>query len=337
MDTSVDAVLLLGPTACGKSALALQLAPAIPIEIVSIDSAQVYRGMDIGTAKPSADERAHVPHHLIDIRDPAQPYSAAEFLRDATRAICAIRSRGKLALVVGGTMLYARALREGLSKLPSADASVRARIDAQARQHGWPALHARLAMIDPTTAARLPANDSQRIQRALEIFELTGTPMSALLGSTETPPLRLQTIALVPADRAELHRRIEARFDAMLAAGLLDEVRRLMARGDLNPSLPSMRSVGYRQAWQHLTGATTFEQFRAAGIAATRQLAKRQITWLRSMKDVAVLDPFGPHAQSDVESVARRAISMPTAPGSNQSAGPTISARSLSGKAGHRP
>jgi tRNA dimethylallyltransferase len=315
MDTSVDAVLLLGPTACGKSALALQLAQTIPLEIVSIDSAQVYRGMDIGTAKPSADERARVPHHLIDIRDPAQPYSAADFVHDAERAISEIQSRGRLALVVGGTMLYARALREGLSKLPSADASVRARIDAQARAHGWPALHARLAAIDPTTAARLPPNDRQRIQRALEIFELTGAPMSRLTTATETSPLRLQTIALLPAERAELHRHIETRFDAMLAAGFLDEVRALMARGDLDPDLPSMRSVGYRQAWQHLGGATTFEQFRAAGIAATRQLAKRQITWLRSMKDAAVLDPFGPHAQSDVESIARRAIPMPTALG----------------------
>jgi tRNA dimethylallyltransferase len=314
MDTWVDAVLLLGPTACGKSALALQLAQAIPIEVVSIDSAQVYRGMDIGTAKPSTDERARVPHHLIDIRDPAQPYSAADFVRDATRAIGEIHSRGRLALVVGGTMLYARALREGLSKLPSADASVRARIDAQARAHGWPALHARLATIDPTTAARLPPNDRQRIQRALEIFELSGTPMSRLTALTETLPLRLQTIALLPADRAELHRRIETRFDAMLAAGFLDEVRSLMARGDLDPDLPSMRSVGYRQAWQHLRGATTFAQFRAAGIAATRQLAKRQITWLRSMRDVAVLDPFGPHAQSGVESIARCAISMRAAP-----------------------
>jgi len=315
MDTSADALLLLGPTACGKSALALQLAQAIRLEIVSIDSAQVYRGMDIGTAKPSADERAQVPHHLIDIRDPAQPYSAADFVRDATRAISDIGSRGRLPLVVGGTMLYARALREGLSKLPSADASVRARIDAEAREHGWPALHARLAAIDPATAARLPRNDSQRIQRALEIFELTGMPMSRLVASPETSPLRLLTIALLPADRGELHRRIEGRFDAMLAAGFLDEVRTLMARGDLNPDLPSMRSVGYRQGWQHLSGATTFEQFRAAGIAATRQLAKRQITWVRSMKDAEVLDPFGPRAWSAVESIARRARSMRSGPG----------------------
>jgi len=309
-DPSIDAVLLLGPTACGKSALALQLARIIPLEIVSIDSAQVYRGMDIGTAKPGADERARVPHHLIDIRDPSQPYSAADFVRDATRAISEIQSRGKLPLVVGGTMLYARALREGLSNLPSANVRVRSRIDAEARALGWPALHARLAQIDPATAARLPPNDSQRIQRALEIYELTGTPMSALLAPPAPSSLHLQTIALLPADRAELHRRIEARFDAMLAAGFLDEVRMLMARADLNPDLPSMRSVGYRQAWQHQNGETTFAQFRAAGIAATRQLAKRQITWLRSMKDAEVIDPFDVRVAGEIEEIVRRLVSM---------------------------
>lgn len=303
MAASTDAVLLLGPTACGKSALALALAEVLPLEIVSIDSAQVYRSMDIGTAKPGAQERARVPHHLIDLRDPREPYSAADFLRDATRAIGEINARGRLPLVVGGTMLYARALREGLSHLPSADAAVRAKIDAEARALGWRALHARLAQVDPETARRLPPNDSQRIQRALEIYELTGTPMSALLAQP-APPLRLATIALLPADRAELHRRIEARFDAMLAAGFLDEMRALIARGDLNPDLPSMRSVGYRQAWQHLAGAITFAQFRAAAIAATRQLAKRQITWLKSMKDAVVVDPFDSNALARVASVA---------------------------------
>jgi len=309
-DPSIDAVLLLGPTACGKSAIALQLARIIPLEIVSIDSAQVYRGMDIGTAKPGAEERARVPHHLIDIRGPSQPYSAADFVRDATRAISEIKSRDRLPLVVGGTMLYARALREGLSNLPSANARVRSRLDAEARALGWPALHARLAQIDPATAARLPPNDSQRIQRALEIHELTGTPMSALLISPAPSSLHLRTIALLPADRAQLHRRIEARFDAMLAAGFLDEVRMLMARADLNPDLPSMRSVGYRQAWQHLSGATTFAQFRAAGIAATRQLAKRQITWLRSMKDAEVIDPFDARVAGEIEEIVRRLVSM---------------------------
>ncbi|GIL05278.1 MAG: tRNA dimethylallyltransferase [Betaproteobacteria bacterium] len=290
--STVDAILLLGPTACGKSALAMRLAREIALEIVSVDSAQVYRGMDIGTAKPSAAERALVPHHLIDLRDPSEPYSAADFVRDATSAIEQIRARGRLPLVVGGTMLYAKALREGLSALPSADREVRARIEARAREIGWPGLHAELARVDPTAAARLPPNDSQRIQRALEVFELTGVPLSQLQANPQRPLLALATIALIPPDRKELHRRIEHRFDAMLAAGFLDEVRALMARGDLNPDLPSMRSVGYRQVWQHLAQATPFAEFRSAAIAATRQLAKRQITWLRSMKDAVVVDPF---------------------------------------------
>jgi tRNA dimethylallyltransferase len=294
-----DALLLLGPTACGKSALALALAETVPLEIVSIDSAQVYRGMDIGTAKPSAAERARVPHHLLDLRLPEQPYSAAEFVRDATQAIGAIRRRGRLPLVVGGTMLYARALRSGLSQLPPADAAVRARLEAQARESGWPALHARLAQVDPPTAARLPPNDSQRIQRALEVYELTGLPLSQLQGAPQAPRLSLATVALLPADRAELHRRIERRFDAMLAAGFLDEVRALMARG-LDPDLPALRSVGYRQAWRHLRGETGFAQFRAEAIAATRQLAKRQITWLRSMHDAQRIDPLSPQALDEL-------------------------------------
>ncbi|MCU0938068.1 MAG: tRNA (adenosine(37)-N6)-dimethylallyltransferase MiaA [Burkholderiaceae bacterium] len=287
----VDAVLLLGPTACGKSALAMQLAREIPLEIVSIDSAQVYRGMDIGTAKPSSAERAEVPHHLLDLRDPSEPYSAADFVRDAARVIGEINARDKLPLVVGGTMLYAKALREGLSALPAADSEVRARIEARAKERGWPALHAELAQLDPATAARLPPNDSQRIQRALEVIELTGLPLSQLQSAPQKPPLELATIALLPANRAELHRRIEQRFDAMLAAGFIDEVRALMARGDLDRDLPALRSVGYRQAWQHLRGEMTFDEFRAAGIAATRQLAKRQVTWLRSMTDAKAIDP----------------------------------------------
>jgi tRNA dimethylallyltransferase len=302
-----DAVLLLGPTACGKSALAMRLAAQVPLEIVSIDSAQVYRGMDIGTAKPSAAERAAVDHHLIDIREPDEPYSAAEFVRDATAAIEDIRTRGRLPLVVGGTMLYAKALREGLSALPAADPQLRARLDAEARELGWPALHARLAATDPATAARLPVNDSQRIQRALEIHELTGSPMSELIGGNRSQAIASTTIALIPGDRAELHRRIEQRFDAMLAAGLLDEVRVLRARG-LHPDLPSMRSVGYRQALQYLDGKL-FAEFRAAGIAATRQLAKRQITWLRSMPDAVAIDPFAPDAFETVLALAKSARS----------------------------
>ncbi len=311
MDSSeIDAVLLLGPTASGKSALGLALAQAlaneVTLEIVSIDSAQVYRGMDIGTAKPDRAQRAAVPHHLIDIRDPAQPYSAAEFVRDASAAIGA----------VGGTMLYARALRAGLSDLPAADARVRARLAAEAREHGWPALHARLAQHDPATATRLAPNDSQRIGRALEVLELRGVPLSQLLSRPVHAPLAVRTIALLPEDRAQLHRRIADRFEAMLAAGFLDEVRALRARGDLHADLPALRSVGYRQAWAHLAGASSFDEFRARAIAATRQLAKRQITWLRSMPDVITIDPLRscdqrallallrPHVRRDRQSIA---------------------------------
>ena len=305
MADAVDAVLLLGPTASGKSALAMQMAELIPLEIVSVDSAQVYRGMDIGTAKPSAAERATVPHHLIDIRDPADPYSAADFVRDATVAIRDLRKRGKLPLLVGGTMLYAKALREGLSNLPAAAPQVRARIEAEATRLGWPALHARLAQVDCITAARLKPNDGQRIQRALEIYEVTGTPMSDLLGADTPPLLNLTTIALLPADRAQLHRRIAQRFDAMLDAGLLEEVRALRARSDLSPDLPSMRSVGYRQAWTFEEGKCTFDEFRSASIASTRQLAKRQITWLRSMTDAVVVEPLSVAALGELALLLR--------------------------------
>ena len=301
MADTVDAVLLLGPTASGKSDLAMQLAERIPLEIVSVDSAQVYRGMDIGTAKPSATDRAAVPHHLIDIRDPADPYSAADFVRDATVVIRQIRVRGKLPLLVGGTMLYAKALRDGLADLPSADPKLRAQIEAEASELGWPSLHARLAKVDPATAARLKPNDSQRIQRALEVYETAGVPMSELVIPDPTPRLKLPTIALLPPDRASLHARIEKRFNAMLAAGLLDEVRVLHARGDLHPNLPSMRSVGYRQAWRFLDGQCTLEEFRQEAIAATRQLAKRQMTWLRSMPNVTVIEPTLAAALSTVE------------------------------------
>jgi tRNA dimethylallyltransferase len=303
----IDAVLLLGPTACGKSALALQLAQHLPLEIVSIDSAQVYRGLDIGTAKPTAAERAAVAHHLLDIRDPAEPYSAADFVRDATAAIHAIRARGRLPLVVGGTMLYATALREGLSELPRANPALRARLEAEAQATGWPALHARLAQVDPATAARLPPHDKQRIQRALEVWETTGVPLSQLQGAARKPALDLITIALLPTDRAELKRRIEARFDAMLAADLLAEVRALLARGDLNPDLPALRSVGYRQAWDHLAGRSSYEEFRSAALAATRGLAKRQTTWLRAMTDTRLIDPFAPDAAAALAAIVATA------------------------------
>jgi tRNA dimethylallyltransferase len=278
-----EALMLLGPTGSGKSALALEVARHRPVEIISVDSAQVYRGLDIGSAKPSAAERSAVTHHLIDIRDPAERYSAADFVRDARAAIAAVRARGRVPLLVGGTMLYAKALRDGLSALPAADSAIRAAIDTDAQHLGWPALHARLATLDPETAARLAPNDAQRIQRALEVIEVSGQPMSELLTQPTPDRPRLDVVALIPADRAQLHRRLEQRFDAMLACGFIDEVRALKQRGDLTPDLPSMRCVGYRQAWAYLDGHGSHAEFRAAAIAATRQLAKRQLTWLRSL------------------------------------------------------
>jgi tRNA dimethylallyltransferase len=250
--------------------------------------------MDIGTAKPDAVERAAAPHHLIDIIDPAETYSAAQFRADALRLIGEIVARGNVPLLVGGTMLYYKALTQGLNDLPTADADVRATLDADAARDGWPALHARLATVDPQTAARLAPNDSQRIQRALEIFMLTGQPMSTLLAAPRTQhvdaPYRFVPIALEPSDRAVLHARIAARFDAMLARGFIDEVRRLRARGDLDLSMPSMRCVGYRQAWEYLDGATGYDEMRDKGIFATRQLCKRQLTWLRAMPERVVVD-----------------------------------------------
>ena len=279
---------LAGPTAAGKTAAALAIAQALPVEIVSVDSALVYRGMDIGTAKPTAAERAQVPHHLIDLIEPSEAYSAAQFVVDARRLIDDIRARGRLPLLVGGTMLYFKALFDGLDAMPPADAAVRARLDAEAAERGWPAMHAELARIDPATAARLPPGDAQRIQRALEVFHLTGRPISAFHRQRErhanTPPL----LSLEPARRAWLHERIALRFTQMLDAGLVDEVRRLRARGDLHPALPSMRCVGYRQAWEALD-ADDLAALPERGIAATRQLAKRQLTWLRGLAQREVL------------------------------------------------
>jgi len=293
-DTALRVACLLGPTASGKTAAALAFAARHPVEIVSVDSALVYREMDIGTAKPDAVERAAAPHHLIDIIDPAETYSAAQFRADALRLIGEIVARGNVPLLVGGTMLYYKALTQGLNDLPTANADVRATLDADAARDGWPALHARLATVDPQTAARLAPNDSQRIQRALEIFMLTGQPMSTLLAAPRTQhvdaPYRFVPIALEPSDRAVLHARIAARFDAMLARGFIDEVRRLRARGDLDLSMPSMRCVGYRQAWEYLDGATGYDEMRDKGIFATRQLCKRQLTWLRAMPERVVVD-----------------------------------------------
>jgi tRNA dimethylallyltransferase len=305
---TLPVLALAGPTASGKSAAALAVARALRpqqrVEIISVDSALVYRGMDIGTAKPSAAEQAEVPHHLIDLIDPSQAYSAARFVADAKAAMADIRSRGALPLLVGGTMLYLKALRDGLDAMPAADAAVRAELDARAARDGWPALHAELARVDPVTAARLAPLDAQRIQRALEVWQLTGQPLSQWHATaTQDPPatptqgttqallgVDLHLIALEPTSRAWLHERIAQRFDAMLAAGFLQEVRSLRQRQDLHAGLPSMRCVGYRQAWQALEhdatlapGSPGCTAFREAGIAATRQLAKRQLTWLRSM------------------------------------------------------
>jgi tRNA dimethylallyltransferase len=294
------AVLLMGPTASGKSAVALELAARLPVEIVSVDSAQVYRGMDIGTAKPDAASRTRVRHHLLDLIDPDQAYSAARFRSDALAAIAGIRARGRIPLLVGGTMLYFKALREGLSDLPPADAAVRARLDARAAGEGWPALHAELAHLDPATAARLDPADSQRIQRALEVYELSGRPISALRGVRQsTAEARLVSLALVPQDRAELHRRIATRFDAMLAAGLVDELAGLRRRFRLDASMPSMRCVGYRQAWQFIDGDGDRDALRERGVAATRQLARRQLTWLRSL-GMPTLDAYAARVGEDV-------------------------------------
>jgi tRNA dimethylallyltransferase len=282
MNSAPDAVCLMGPTCTGKTALALELAQKFPVEIVSVDSALVYRGMDIGTSKPTAAEQALVPHHLIDICDPADPYSAGRFLRDALACIAAIQSRGRVPLLVGGTMLYFRALTHGLAPLPEADPAVRAALDMVAQSTGWPALHAELAERDPVAASRIQPADAQRIQRALEVLQLTGERMSDLQQQSEPPPVRLARFALVPVTREALYQRINARFDAMVAAGLLDEVRALWARGDLDPDLPSLRAVGYRQLWNHLAGECSFEDAVAAARQATRNLAKRQLTWLRA-------------------------------------------------------
>lgn len=276
------AVLLAGPTCAGKTALALELAERMPVEIVSVDSAQVYRGMDIGTSKPSAAIRDRVPHHLVDICDPAERYSAGRFRRDALALVPAIRSRGRVPLLVGGTMLYFRALLRGIAPLPEADPALRARIDERARRDGWPALHAELAARDLEAAARIRPADGQRIQRALEVLELTGERLSVLQRRLEPAPFPVAAFALLPRDRAQLYARIDQRFNEMMAEGFLDEVRALRSRGDLDPGLPSLRSVGYRQLWTHLEGACGVEEAIAAGQQATRNLAKRQLTWLRS-------------------------------------------------------
>lgn len=294
---TLPAVCLMGPTACGKSSLAFHLVDRLSenglrAEIVSVDSAQVYRGMDIGTAKPSAEERARIPHHLIDLCEPEQPYSAARFAVDARAAIKDVRARGGLPLLVGGTSLYFRALIDGLNQMPSADAELRARLSARGQAEGWPALHAELQQVDPETASRLHPNDRQRIQRALEVHALGGVPLSRLIAEQQRPERGAEFLrfALLPRDRAWLHQRIERRLDAMFDAGLIDEVRRLRQRPGLDEQMPSIRSVGYRQVWSYLAGEGTQAQARQRALEATRQMAKRQITWLRSAHEVCKLE-----------------------------------------------
>lgn len=289
---SVGAVCLAGPTASGKSAVAMAVAACRPVEIISVDSALVYRGMDIGTAKPTAQERALVPHHLIDIIDPADSYSAALFVRDTLRLVKEICGRGRVPLLVGGTMMYFHALRRGLHEMPPADAAVRAAIDLEAEESGWPALHAALARVDPVAADRLDPNDSQRIQRALEVWRVSGRSLSDWHAASRPADLSgaalWPLVSLEPQSRAWLHGRIEQRLNHMVDNGLIQEVSRLRARGDLHPDMPSMRCVGYRQVWQALDAGST-DHFLPAALAATRQLAKRQLTWLRSISDREVI------------------------------------------------
>lgn len=303
------AIFLMGPTASGKTDIAVELASALPCDIISADSALVYHGMDIGTAKPDAHTLAHAPHRLISFLDPAESYSAAAFRRDALQHMADITARGRIPLVVGGTMLYFKVLRDGIAELPPADPAIRQRLTDDAIQQGWPAMHALLAQQDPITAARLHPNHSQRILRALEVYAQTGTPLSTLQQATASPPLpyQLLQIGLIPAEKAALEHRIALRLDAMLAAGFLEEVRQLHARGDLHPELPSMRSVGYRQAWDVLAGNLPESQLREAVLLATRQLAKRQMTWLRSWSDLVTLPV---HYPLEPQQVVNRILKM---------------------------
>ena len=305
------AIFLMGPTASGKTGVAVELAQRLPVELISVDSALVFRDMDIGTAKPDAATLARAPHHLIDIIDPTAAYSAAAFRHDALRLMADITARGKIPLLVGGTMLYFKALREGLSDLPPSDPAVRAELEAEIARHGIENLHRQLAQVDAVTAARLPPTDTQRIQRAMEIYRITGQPMSALIQKPLSPtrergwgegalPYRILPIALIPSDRAQLHARITARFKTMLAQGLLDELRRLREKYPLRANMTSMRCVGYRQAWQFMDGKIDETQLLETGLAATRQLAKRQLTWLRSMPDNIELDCLAPDLERRV-------------------------------------
>ena len=281
----------MGPTASGKTQVAIELCRRFPLDVISVDSALVYRGMDIGTAKPDAATLRDTPHRLVDIREPEDSYSAGDFVRDATEAMHEIFGAGRTPLLVGGTMMYFRSLTAGMAELPPADADVRAAIDAEAAERGWPALHDELCQVDPEAAARINPNDSQRIQRALEVYRLSGRPLSAWQESTPGPEgIRFAKLALQVEPRSVLHERIARRLDHMLDAGFLDEVRRLMRRPQLHRDSPAMRAVGYRQFWAHLAGECSFEEARSRALAATRQLAKRQITWLRSETDLNSFD-----------------------------------------------
>lgn len=296
-------VCIAGPTASGKSASSLALARRWPVEIINVDSATIYRGMDIGTAKPEPEEQQQVRHHLLDIRDPSETYSAAAFCTDAVTLIRDIRARGNIPVLCGGTMLYYKALRDGLNTLPQADPAIRDAIDDEARRLGWPAMHARLAGFDPDTARRLQPNDSQRIQRAIEIYRASGRPMSSWLADPPrkpAPDLDFVTLSLEPSDRGMLHQRIAQRFHEMIERGLIDEVRRLYERGDLHPGLPSVRCVGYRQMWDYLDGQHSLDEAIGRAIAATRQLAKRQLTWLRSQPGRHRIDCLAPDAALQV-------------------------------------
>lgn len=297
------AILLMGPTASGKTALAVSLAQRFPLEIISVDSAMVYREMNIGTAKPDAATLAAAPHHLIDLISPLQAYSVAQFCSDALPLMTAAHARGRVPLLVGGTMLYFKALREGLSELPPADEAVRTQIEIEARQRGWGALHDELSQLDPETGQRLQPGDTQRIQRALEVVRVTGQPMSSLwaLGRASTPNFRWLPIALIPAERSVLHERIAQRFDAMLEAGLLQELSDLRQRYDLHAESPAMRCVGYRQAWAYQSGEYGYQEMRERGIFATRQLAKRQMTWLRGMNEVRTMNCLDMQLYAQVE------------------------------------
>lgn len=296
------AIFLMGPTASGKTALAVELVQRFPMEIISVDSALIYKGMDIGSAKPDAETLAKAPHRLIDFLDPSESYSAADFREDALKAMAEITAQGKIPLLVGGTMLYFKVLKEGIAKLPAADETIRAQLLLEAQEKGWPALHRELEQVDPESAARLNPNDAQRLQRALEVYRATGRSLTQWhkQQKTETFPYEVVNIAVSPTDRAVLHDRIAQRFHEMLTQGFYDEVKALYNRGDLNPNMPSMRAVGYRQMWDCLDGKISYAEMEERGIIATRQLAKRQITWLRSWKDLHWLDSLDPNITEKV-------------------------------------